>query len=68
MKFLICGGYGFIGSAFIRNHLENNHNDEIINIDNMSLGSNKNNLDVLKNNDNYRHEKGDISNLKLDLQ
>ena len=65
MKFLICGGYGFIGSAFIRNHLENNPNDEIINIDNMSLGSNKNNLDVLKNNDNYRHEKGDISNLKL---
>ena len=65
MKFLICGGYGFIGSAFIRNHLENNHNDEIINIDNMSLGSNKANLDVLKNNDNYRHEKGDISNLKL---
>ena len=65
MKFLICGGYGFIGSAFIRNHLENNPNDEIINIDNMSLGSNKANLDVLKNNDNYRHEKGDISNLKL---
>ncbi len=65
MKFLICGGYGFIGSAFIRNHLENNPNDEIINIDNMSLGSNKANLDILRKNDNYRHEKGDISNLKL---
>ena len=65
MKFLICGGYGFIGSAFIRNHLKNNTNDEIINIDNMSLGSNKANLDMLKDNDNYRHEKGDISNLKL---
>ena len=65
MKFLVCGGYGFIGSAFIRNHLENNPNDEIINIDNMSLGSNKANLDMLKENDNYRHEKGDISNLKL---
>ena len=65
MKFLICGGYGFIGSAFIRNHLKNNHSDEIINIDNMSLGSNKANLDMLKNNDNYQHEKGDISNLKL---
>lgn len=64
MKLLICGGYGFIGSAFIRNHLENNPNDEIINIDNMSLGSNKANLDMLKN-ANYRHEKGDISNLKL---
>ena len=64
MKFLVCGGYGFIGSAFIRNHLENNPNDEIINIDNMSLGSNKANLDMLKN-ANYRHEKCDISNLKL---
>ena len=65
MKFLICGGYGFIGSTFIRNHLENNPNDEIINIDNMSLGSNKANLDMLKNNDNYLHKKGDITNLKL---
>ena len=65
MKFLICGGYGFIGSAFIRNHLENNPNDEIINIDNMSLGSNKANLDILSKNDNYRHEKGNILNLKL---
>lgn len=65
MKFLICGGYGFIGSAFIRNHLENNPNDEIINIDNMSLGSNKANLDTLKKNDNYRYKNGDISNLKL---
>ena len=65
MKFLVCGGYGFIGSTFIRNHLENNPNDEIINIDNMSLGSNKANLDMLKKNTNYRHETGDISNLKL---
>ena len=29
MKFLICGGYGFIGSAFIRNHFEQNPNDKI---------------------------------------
>ena len=65
MKFLICGGYGFIGSAFIRNHLENKPNDEIINIDNMSLGSNKANLAILNDNDNYIHEKGDITNLKL---
>jgi len=65
MKFLVCGGYGFIGSAFIRNRLKNNPNDEIINIDNMSLGSNKANLEMLKDNVNYRHEKGDIANLKL---
>ena len=45
MKFLICGGYGFIGSAFIRKHLSENPSDEIINIDNLTLGSNKSNLD-----------------------
>jgi len=65
MKFLICGGYGFIGSAFIRNRLENHPNDEIINIDNLSLGSNKANLAMIENNDNYRFEDGNISNLKL---
>ena len=46
MKFLICGGYGFIGSTFIRNRLKNNPNDEIINLDNLSLGSNKTNLEM----------------------
>jgi len=65
MKFLICGGYGFIGSAFIRNHLKNNPNDEIINLDNLSLGSNKKNLEILKNNVNHTFEEGDISNIKL---
>jgi len=30
MKLLVCGGMGFIGSAFIRNHLSKNPNDEII--------------------------------------
>ena len=30
MKLLVCGGMGFIGSAFIRNHTGKNPNDEII--------------------------------------
>lgn len=63
MKFLICGGYGFIGSAFIRNHLEKNPHDEIINIDNLSLGSNKKNLEKFENNFNYKFENVDITNL-----
>ena len=53
MKFLVCGGYGFIGSEFIRNHFEHNPNDEIINIDNLSLGSNRLNLQTIENNPNY---------------
>jgi len=50
MKVLVCGGAGFIGSAFIRNYLENNPNDSIINIDNLTIGSNIKNLDDIKNN------------------
>jgi len=67
MKVLVCGGAGFIGSAFIRNYLKNNPNDSITNIDNLTIGSNIKNLDDIKNNPNYTFEKGDIRNLdKID--
>ncbi len=65
MKFLICGGYGFIGSAFIRNHFEKNPKDEIINIDNLSLGSNKDNLEMLDDDTNYSFVEGNILNLGI---
>ena len=61
MKLLVCGGYGFIGSAFIKNHLNNFSNDEIINIDNLTIGSNKFNLSEINNN-NYSFVKEDIKN------
>ena len=61
MKLLVCGGYGFIGSAFIKNHLNNFSNDEIINIDNLTIGSNKFNLSEI-NNKNYSFVKEDIKN------
>jgi len=62
MKVLVCGGAGFIGSAFIRNYLKNNLNDSITNIDNLTIGSNLKNLDDIKNNPNYNFEKQDIRN------
>ncbi len=65
MKFLICGGFGFIGSTFIRNHFEKNPKDEIINIDNLSLGSNKANLKMLGDDKNYSFVEGNISNLGM---
>jgi len=65
MKFLICGGYGFIESAFIRNHLDHHPNDEIVNVDNLSLGSNKLNLQTIENNSNYRFEDGNISDVEF---
>jgi dTDP-glucose 4,6-dehydratase len=61
MKLLVCGGYGFIGSTFIKNHLNNFSNDKIINIDNLTIGSNKFNLSEINNN-NYSFLKEDIKN------
>jgi len=62
MKVLVCGGAGFIGSAFIRNYFKNNPNDSITNIDNLTIGSNLKNLDNVKDNSNYNFEKQDIRN------
>ena len=64
MKFLICGGYGFIGSAFIRKHLSENPLDEIVNVDNMTLGSNPKNLDY-KNSENYQFVNASITDIEL---
>ena len=62
MKILVCGGAGFIGSEFIRYFLQNHVNSEIINLDNLSIGSNLENLKSLENNSNYKFIKGDIRN------
>ena len=43
--FLVTGGAGFIGSNFI-NHLHNNYEDYIINLDKLSYGSNLNNIKI----------------------
>ena len=63
MKFLVCGGYGFIGSTFIKNHLKNFPNDIIINIDNLTIGSNKLNLSEIIN-ENYSFINEDIKNFE----
>jgi dTDP-glucose 4,6-dehydratase len=62
MKLLVCGGAGFIGSAFIRNHLKNNPQDKIMNLDSLTIGSNIANLDEVKQNPNYSFVKDDIKN------
>ena len=61
MKLLVCGGMGFIGSAFIRNHLSKNPNDEIVNLDNLTTGSNVKNLEKIDES-NYQFINGDIKN------
>lgn len=62
MKFLVCGGYGFIGSSFIKNHLKNFPHDKIINIDNLTIGSNKLNLSEIEENKNYSFIHEDMKN------
>jgi len=65
MKLIVSGGAGFIGSAFIRNHLKSNPYDKIVNIDNLTIGSNIDNLQEVKNNPNYYFIKDDIKNAEL---
>lgn len=65
MIILVCGGAGFIGSEFIRNHLKNNPNSKIINLDVLTIGSNLSNLKNVKNNPNYSFIQDDIRNESL---
>ena len=64
MKILVCGGAGFIGSAFIRNYLNNNPEHKIVNLDSLTIGSNLKNLSEVEQNNNYQFIKGDIKNQK----
>ena len=60
-KFLVTGGVGFIGSAFIR-YIIKDTNHFIFNVDKLSYASNLHNLKDIKDNKRYFFEKLDISN------
>ena len=62
MNILVCGGAGFIGSAFIRNYFKNNPDSKITNLDILTIGSNLENLKNIENNSNYKFIKDDITN------
>ncbi|SHO42809.1 dTDP-glucose 4,6 dehydratase, NAD(P)-binding [Nitrosotalea sinensis] len=64
MRLLVCGGAGFIGSTFIKNHLQTKPNDIVTNLDNLTIGSNINNLKEIIKNKNYHFIKDDIKNLE----
>ena len=65
MKLLVCGGAGFIGSAFIKNYLKNNPSHTITNLDILTIGSNLENLKEVKDNPNYNFIKEDIRNKQV---
>ena len=62
MKILVCGGSGFIGSTFIQNYLKLNTELSITNIDNLSIGSNQENLKDIQNNSQYHFIHDNIKN------
>jgi len=62
MNILVCGGAGFIGSAFIRNNLKNNSDSKITNLDILTIGSNLKNLKDVESFSNYKFLKDDIRN------
>jgi len=62
MNVLVCGGAGFIGSAFIKNYHQNNRDSKITNLDNLTIGSNLQNLKEIKDSPNYKFIKDDIRN------
>ncbi len=47
MKLLVTGGAGFIGSTFVRNHLENSPDDEVVVLDKLTYAGNRANLEGL---------------------
>ena len=62
MSILVCGGTGFIGSAFIKNYLKNNSDSKVTNLDVLTIGSNLENLKEIQNIQNYKFIKDDIRN------
>lgn len=68
MNILVCGGAGFIGSAFIRNYIKNHPNHSITNLDSLTIGSNLENLKPIEKNQNYSFIKDDIRNEKKILE
>ena len=62
MKILVCGGSGFIGSTFIKNYLKSNPKLSITNIDNLTIGSNQENLKDLQSNNQYNFIQDNIKN------
>ena len=65
MKILVTGGLGFIGSNFIRHILKKYDDVEIVNVDNLSFGSNPNNLRDIEEDKRYSFIKGDINDKRL---
>jgi dTDP-glucose 4,6-dehydratase len=65
MTYLITGGCGFIGSAFIRYWLNKYPDDKIVNLDALTYAGNQQNLEGFSSLSNYQFVHGNILDGKL---
>jgi dTDP-glucose 4,6-dehydratase len=65
MRFLVTGGAGFIGSAFIRLVLQNGRSSEVVNLDKLTYAGNLENLASISGDPRYRFIRGDICDKTL---
>jgi dTDP-glucose 4,6-dehydratase len=61
LRILVTGGAGFIGANFIRYHLREHPDDEIINLDLLTYAGNLENLKDIEDHPCYTFVKGDIA-------
>lgn len=60
MRYLICGGAGFIGSNFVHYVLETHGSASVLNYDKLTYAGNLDNLSSVANDQRYRFMQGDI--------
>jgi len=61
VKLLVCGGAGFIGSAFIRRMLARREDVQIVNLDKLTYAGNLDNLRAVEGDRRYRFVRADIA-------
>ena len=65
MKFLVTGGAGFIGSAFIRLLIDGGRPSQVVNLDKLTYAGNLENLTAVASHACYRFVHGDICDAAL---
>jgi dTDP-glucose 4,6-dehydratase len=65
MKFLVTGGAGFIGSAFVRMLIGSTPDAQVVNLDKLTYAGNLENLTEVSSDPRYRFVHGDIRDSRL---
>lgn len=65
MKYLVTGGAGFIGSAFVRRTIATQPDAQVVNLDKLTYAGNLENLTSVSSDRRYRFVHGDICDREL---